>query len=217
MLNALYLLVILASVVVGFLCIKKANHPAYKLMLSFLLLTFCNEFTCYILRVFYNTDTTFSYNIYFYIRGCLLLGAYYQLLKGHKRVNFFFLFAICVVILLIPFNLYFYGGIIKKMHSISYQVIWVLVLFCCMIYFYNFFKNDIIVYPFKQPFFFITASFIIFSLCMLPFFGIYNYLVKYDESVLITHRDFAQSLSIFLYSFIAWDFFLEWKRKKLLY
>lgn len=199
----------------GLLFTKKASHSSYKWMLLLLIVTFCNELFCYLLKINTRYHTYIFYNLYWYFRFPLL-GLIFSKAIGNtnKSLHFFIkgFYLLSVILFIVCYNLY--DGLFKQLHTLYLIAGSVFVITNCMILFYQSVKNDEILNPFSFPIFISAIAFFIYFLGIMPFFGIINILVKKYLAFANNPSIVARSLSIFLYSLISIDYFLQWKRTK---
>jgi hypothetical protein len=83
-----------------------------------------------------------------------------------------------------------------------------------MLLFYKSVKNEEIIKPLAFPFFICSVALFLYFLGILPFFGIINLLTMKYSGLAENPGLVAKSLSIFIYSFISVDYYLQWKRMK---
>lgn len=200
---------------IALLTVNTAWKKAYIFLSILLLITLINEVWCFV-RLSRGQSTLAQYSVYFYLRGFLLITMFYSIFKKTPAIRNFYHSSIMVIVALVPTCIYLYTGF-NKLHSFASIVIGFLILLYCLLYFFQDYKNDNFLVPYKQPLFFVTTAFTVYFLYMLPYLTMYNYLSKSYPELLIVNRYIAKTLSIFLYSFIALDFYLQWKRKRLEY
>lgn len=212
MLDFIYIAVIALSLLCGLIFIKRSSHISYKLLLLFLLVTLFNEIFCYFLKK-QRTNTHFYYNIYYYFRFPFLGFVFYRLLSSKKIVTIFIRIFWGLTGVLFFVCLYLYNGM-NKLHTIYLLSGGLFVLMLCLFNFYFLLKDEDIVNPFKTRFFWISTGLFLYFLGILPFLGVINLLIKQDIIFANHQLIITKSLSIFLYSLIATDYFIQWKQMR---
>lgn len=214
MIDFIYISFIGLSIIVGLIFTRKSSQLSYKLLVGFLIITFCNEVLCYILKQ-NRINTHLFYNIYYYFRFPFLGLVFYKLLTEQKIIANFIQFFWIISILLFFVCIYLYG--IRKLHTIYLLSGGVFILLLCLSRFLTLLKNEEVTNPLRSPFFWISTGLFFYFLGVLPFLGVINFLVKQDIIFAGNQLVITKILSIFLYSLIALDYFIQWKQAKLEY
>lgn len=216
MLNLIYIGLIFVSMASSIIYVKYRGGLSYKILSLFLGITFFNEVTCYFLLKSHMNNLPL-YNAYYYIRPVFIALLYKNLFITHigfrKYTNAFLIVFLTIIL---PINIFYYG-FYMNLHAIAYAIGNLFIITCCLYYFYWSYKDDTVMKPFVQPFFFTSSAFLIFTLILFPFNTLHNLLLKITPHLLDYRQLIARVLSIFLYSLITLDIYLEWKRKKLSY
>lgn len=207
-----YIGFIFFAIICGLIFTKKSSHISYKLLLVFLAVTFMNESICLYIKTNRIGSTYIYYNFYYYFRFPVLGIMFLYLFQSKiQKIIIYFFWLLSIVLFLL--NLFYLYGL-HSLHS-SYLLsggIFTIVL--CLIHFYNILKNSKKKNPLKTPFFAVAIGLFFFFLGMLPFFGIINLLLKKDIIFVSEYLVLIKALSIFLYSVIALDYFIQWKQLK---
>lgn len=214
MLDYIYIAFIGFSFIVSIVFTKKASHIAYKLLSFFLVVTFCNEVICYLLKKD-GVSTYMYYNFYYYFRFPFL-GFIFQKVFNTQKVlrNFIYGFYVISVIMLLV-NLYLYDGV-SKLHITYLLLGGVFIIILCLMRFF-FLLHEKNSNPFQSIFFWVSTAFFFYFLGVLPILGVVNFLVK--KQIVFASQQFiiTKCLSILLYSLISIDYIIQWKQAKLKY
>ncbi|HEX7905982.1 MAG TPA: hypothetical protein VF487_19050 [Chitinophagaceae bacterium] len=123
----------------------------------------------------------------------------------------YFFFIVSVPMFLI--NVFYLYGL-KALHSNYLLAGGIFIIILCLVHFYNILKNSRKENPFTTPFFAVATGLFFYFLGILPFFGIINLLLKKDIIFVSQYLVLVKSLSIFLYTLIGIEFYIQWKRLK---
>jgi hypothetical protein len=211
-LDFIYLSFILLSVICGWVFGRKTGHIVHRVLFVFLLVTFINESVCFVLKK-NGIATQVNYNFYYYFRFPLIVFLYSLIIKKALFYNYFawlfYLLSVAMFISLISVP----GGVYK--FDTKYLLTGgVAVVLSCIAHFYCLLRSNE-----EQPlritvFFFVSIGFFVYFLGVIPSLGLINFLVKKD----IIHATFAllvpKILSIFLYSLISIEYYLQWTISK---
>ena len=215
MLDIIYISFIALSALTGLLLWNPSTPAPYKLLTVFLMITFLNESTCFILKK-EGIRTHILYNTYYYIRFPLIGWMYYKLVYRNQFFSLFIRAFLTLSIGLFFLCLYLYDGF-TKLHTVYLLAGGIFTIALCLMYLLSLLRNDEIINPFVTPFFWISTGFFFFFLGVLPYLGMINFLVKnyaiFAEQPLIL----VKLLSILLYSLISIDFLVQWKQTKFKY
>lgn len=196
----------------GLIFTKKSSHFSYKLLLSFLLVTFLNESICLYIKIKHLGSTYIFYNLYYYFRFPLLGWIFFYLLSNIYQKSIVWIFLVITVFFFVYNTFYLYG--IHSLHSNYLLAGGIFIISLCTMHFYNILKNSKKKNPLTTPFFWIASGLFFYFLGIQPFFGIINLLLKKDMIFVSEYLVIIKSLSIFLYSLIAIDFYIQWKNSK---
>ncbi len=210
-LDILYISFILLALVIGLIFTKKSSQFTYKLLLSFLLITFLNESICFLIKTKHLGSTYIFYNIYYYFRfpilGCMFLEIFFN---RYQKI-FVYLFFVFSIALFFINSFYLYG--FNSLHSNYLLSGGVFVIILSLVHFYNILKNSKKKNPLKTPLFWVATGLFFYFLGILPFYGIINLLLKSDMIFVSEYLTIIKSLSIFLYTLIAIEFYIQWKHQ----
>ncbi len=211
MLDFIYISLIGLSIICGLVFTKRSSHIAYKILLVFLIVTFCNEVMCYFLKS--HLPTFIFYNIYYYFRFPVIGLIFHKIFgKKTKSIN---LFINTFYIISVPFFflcIYLYKGLNKELHNIYLLTGILFVIINCLIFFYRSLRSEEIINPFDFTFFITTVGLFLYFLGCLPFLGTFNFMLKHYPSIIANRIIITKSLSIMLYSLISIDYYLQWKK-----
>jgi len=84
------------------------------------------------------------------------------------------------------------------------------VIILCLIHFYNILKKSKNENPLTTAFFWTAAGLFFYFLGILPFYGIINVLLNKAMIFAGEYLMLIKSLSIFLYTLIGIDFYIQW-------
>ncbi len=211
-LDYVYIIFIFLSLLTGLLLIKRASRISYKLLLLFLLITFLNESICLYIKTNELGSTYIFYNFYYYFRFPVLGAMFLYFFKNKFQRIFIYLFWVFSGILFVLNFFDLYG--LHRLHSNYLLSGGIFTITLCLIHFYNILRKSKRQNPLTAPFFAVATGLFFFFLGMLPFFGIINLLLKKDIIFVAEYLVLIKSLSIFLYSVIGIDFFIQWKQLK---
>lgn len=215
MLDYIFFGVLSLATTTALITFTQLRANSYRYLTLLLILTLINEYWCFYL-ITGKIATLPYYNIYFYLRGLIVTSIFYHYLKKYTSVKVLYFISSRIIVLLLPICFFLYNGL-NNLHGLAAIVIGFFILLYCLMYFYFDYRRDDVSKPHQQPLFFSTVAFTVYFLYMLPYLTMYNYILKNSSELLIVNRYIAKTLSIFLYSFIALDFYLQWKRKSLEY
>ncbi len=223
-LDVIYLSFIALSMICGLIFTKRASHRCYKIFLIILVLTTLNETGSFVVKYLANihkinliVNTHPNYNVYFYIRFILLGMIFQSIFTRKNKLIYYFInlfYVTTIVMFFFCYNLY--SGI-NKIHTAYYMTGGVFVIINCLLLFYESINNDEVVSPFEFPFFLSAVALFLLFLGILPFMGMINFLAKYNASLFENQQIIIKCLNVVFYSLISVDYYLQWKRMKLLY
>ena len=211
-LDITYISIILFSLITGLIFTKKSSQFSYKFLLIFLTLTFFNESACLYIKTRQLGSTYIFYNFYYYFRFPIL-GYMFLLLFENKFQKILVYFFLLLTAVLGCFNFFYWYGL-NRLHSSYLLIGGIFTIILCLIHFYNILKKTKRENPLTAPFFGVAVGLFFFFLGILPFFGIINLLLKKDIIFVSEYLVLIKALSIFLYSLIGLDFFIQWKQLK---
>lgn len=213
MLDIIYIGVIFTAFTIGLIFTKKSSQFSYKLLLLFLLITFLNESICFYIKTNQLGSTYLFYNVYYYFRFPILALMFLKMFSKQLQKVVVYLFLLFSIVLFFINSFYLYG--FNSLHS-NYQLLGgVFVIILCLIHFYNILKNTKKKNPLTTSFFWVATGLFFYFLGILPFYGIINLLLKKDIIFVAEYLATIKSLSIFLYTLIGLDFYIQWKHQKL--
>lgn len=199
----------------GFIFVRKQSHIAYKLLLLLLVVTLANETMCYFFKNTGFMHTIVFYNLYWYFRFPLLGLIFFKIFGNkNKAIDYFIKGFWILSIIFFIICWYLYKGLFEQMHTLYLAAGGVFVIINCLLLFYQSLKNDDVIRPIEFPFFISAVAFFLYFLGILPFFGIANLLTLKYPVLADNPSIIARSLSLFIYSFFAFDFFVQWKIMK---
>ncbi len=212
MLDKIYISFIFSAFILGLVFIKRSSPFNYKLLLFFLFVTCFNESVCFYIKSNALGSTYTFYNVYYYFRFLLLGWIFLPLFSSKLQKNIIYLFFILSISMLV-FNFFYYYNS-KELHT-NYQLLGgVFTITLCLLHFYNILKGSLKENPLKAKFFWISTGFFFYFLGTLPFFGILRLLVEKDIIFAEQYYVLVKSFSIYLYSLIAIDFYIQWKYQR---
>jgi len=211
-LDLIYISIIFLSLMIGLVFTKKSSQFSYKLLLVFLAVTFFNESVCFYIKIKQLGSTYIFYNFYYYFRFPILGYMFLLLFENRFQKALVSLFLLLSVILGCYNFFYLYG--LNRLHSNYLLVGGIFIIILCLIHFYNILRKSKQKNPLTSSFFAVAVGLFFFFLGMLPFFGIINLLLKKDIIFVSEYLVLIKALSIFLYSLIGLDFFIQWKQLK---
>ena len=211
-LDILYISFILIALVIGLTFTKKSSQFSFKLLVLFLIITFLNESVCFYIKIKTLGSTYIFYNFYYYFRFPILGWMLYYLLQNNLQKKVVYIFMIVSFALFFFNSFYLYG--FNALHSNYLLTGGIFIILLSLMHFYNILKNTKKKNPLTTPFFWISTGLFFYFLGILPFFGIINVLLKNDMIFVAEYLIIIKSLSIFLYTLIAIDFYIQWKNLK---
>lgn len=211
-LDFIYLGIIFLTVISGLVFTKKSSHFSYKLLLVFLVVTLLNEVVCFYIKTNRLGSTYVFYNLYYYFRFPILGWMFLYLFQNKFQKIFVYFFLILSIIFFLLNVFYFHG--FNSLHSNYLLAGGIFVIILCLVHFYNILKNSRKENPLTTPFFAVATGLFFYFLGILPFFGIINLLLKKDIIFVSQYLTLVKSLSIFLYTLIGVEFYIQWKRLK---
>lgn len=110
-------------------------------------------------------------------------------------------------------NLIFFQGI-YKFHSFTYSIGCLLIVGCCIYYFYELFLMPHSVNLLRQPAFWICTALLFFYAFTYPIYGLSNLMSGFSDHVLGIIKKIIQSLNILLYSFFSIAFLCRFRIQK---
>ena len=211
-LDIIYISFIFLSSLSGLIFVKKTSHFSYKLLIIFLIITGLNESVCLYIKNNNHGSTYVLYNFYYYFRFTIF-GVMFFLLSINKVEKKLILIFLLLSPLLFFLNTFYLYGLLL-LHS-NYQLLGgIMIIILCLFQFFKLIRNTKQSNPLTTPFFWTSTGLFFYFLCSLPFFGIINLLVKRDVIFVNDYLIIVKSLSIFLYSLIGIDFFVQWRFQK---
>ena len=211
-LDIIYISIILFSLIIGLIFTKKSSQFSYKLLLIFLTVTFLNESVCFYIKTKQLGSTYIFYNFYYYMRFPIL--GYMFLLFFENRFHIILVYLFWLLSAGLGYYNFFYLYGLNRLHSNYLLAGGIFTIILCLTHFYNILKKSRRENPITAPFFGVAVGLFFFFLGMLPFFGIINLLLKKDIIFVSEYLVLIKALSIFLYSLIGLDFFIQWKQLK---
>ncbi len=217
MLNFIYLSFMFVSILFGFAFVKKQSQISFKLLLIFLIVSFCNEIFCYYLLHKLSLSTIKYYNFYYYFRFVFLGSIFYTLFRQYKKIYKILYLLFC----LLTISLFFYC--FNKYDGMEFQYAeyffagCCFIIFSCLLYLLDLYQRSDDIPLLDNLFFISTIALLIYFIGVMPFTGIINYMVKKNAGLAVYQKTISQSLSIVFYSLLAFDFYIQWKNLKLKY
>lgn len=216
MLNYIYLSFILMSIIAGLVFVKKQSQLAFKLLLIYIAITFCNEMYCYYLANLLVFTISF-YNFFHYFRfiflGCIFLCIFRQYRNLYKPIFLFF----CGLTIFLFFYCYQKYNGFGALHTEYFFAGCCFIIFSCLLYLLDLYQRSDDLPLLDNVFLISTVALLIYFIGVMPFTGILNYIAKNNVNLAVYQKTISRSLSIVFYSLLAFDFYIQWKNLKLKY
>ncbi len=152
----------------------------------------------------YNPFTTLEFIFYFFsIREIIKKKTAKNILLGLMLA-----FPLAVMI-----NMFFFQGM-HKFNSFTYSIGCLLIVGCCIYYFYELFLMPHSVNLLRQPPFWICTALIFFYAFTYPIYGLSNLMSGLPKHLLILIGSILESLNILLYSFFSIAFLCRLRIQK---
>lgn len=194
-----YIYFIVISFIASISIFYKNKHSQLylKLFSAFLFISLVIELLGYYRRsmgqnnlALYNFFTTFEFCFY-----CYIISMIVQNKKFKKRIGV----SVIVYALFAITNIF----LIQKMgtfHTISYSIGCLLVVYCCVYYFFELFQLNQTIKLKNNPAFWICSGLLFFYCCSFPLYGLINFWDDISKLVVRNFGNIASILNIFLYS-----------------
>jgi len=210
-LDIIYITLIFIAFFIGLILKKRSSQFAYKVLLLFLLVTFLNETICFFIKIKHLGSTYVFYNAYYYFRFPVLGWIYLSQFSNKLQKSIIYIF-FGISLLFFFRNSYLYG--FHELHSNYLLTGGFFAISLCLMFFYNILKNSKKKNPLTTAFFWVSTGLFFYFLGILPFFGVINLLLKKEIIFVTEYLVLIKSMSIFLYSLIIFDFYIQWKGSK---
>lgn len=217
MLNYIYLFFILISILVGFVFVKKQSQLAFRLLLIYIVITFCNELYCYYLLNHLVVSTVPNYNIYFYVRFIFLGGIFLNIFRQYKKLYKIIFLLFCGLSIFLFFYCYQKYNGFGLLHTEYFFAGCCFIIISCLLYLLDLYQRSDDLPLLDNVFLISTVGLLLYFIGVMPFTGIINYLAKNNLILVDYQKTISKSLSIVFYSLLAFDFYIQWKNLKLKY
>lgn len=197
------------SLIIALLCYKGLRLYGILLFIPFLFFDCITDFLGDNYLIFGWEDNYFLYNYYLLITTPLSLFLFYKMLSLNKAKIIFLVISI-LLMSFITINYFFIQG---KAQFNSYSLLLgmtINIIFSSLILIRLVADDTKILNLFKEPFFWINAATLLFSLGTLVVLGLQQYIVandiKYKEEIL--YNVIMHILNVFLYAALSYGFIL---------
>ena len=193
--------------------VKKSSALYLKLFPIFLVLTILVELgAVWMIKIekrhdtylIYNPFTCFEFVFYIFIISEIIRK------KAAKKILFGLMVAYPIVVAI---NVFFFQGI-HKFHSFTYSIGCLVIVGCCIYYFYELFLLPHSVNLLRQPPFWICTALLFFYAFTYPVYGLSNLMSGLSDRVAIILARILDSLNILLYSFFSIAFLCRLRIRK---
>ena len=154
--------------------------------------------------IVYNPFTCLEFVFYFFVIREIVKN------KKAKKVLLFLMIAYPIAALT---NIYFFQGR-TGFHIFTYSIGCLLIVGCCIYYFYELFLLPNSVKLLSQPAFWICTALLFFYAFTYPFFGLSNLMMTLPDTILIPVFRITELLNIILYSFFSIAFLCRLRIRK---
>jgi len=150
-------------------------------------------------------STVLDFTFYFFLLR--------EIVHGAKAKNLFRLFLIVYPVVAL-INIFFIQGP-RVFHTVTYSLGCLLVVACCIYYFWELFQQSHSVSLSREPAFWICSGLLFYFACSFPIYGLTNYLMKALPTVILQNLYIILILvNIFLYLSFTIAFLCRLKPRK---
>ena len=187
------------------------QQPAYlKLFPPYLFLTLLAEvWGTYLWSV--GKSNVALYNIFSTFEFCFYFWAISEMISN-KKVKRAILFTIPAYCLIVTYNL-MYGQKMIMFHTVTYSLGCLLIVICCIYYFFELFRVPKSLKLSRDPSFWICSGLLFFYCCGFPLYGLINFLFDISFLLLKNFDKVVTILNIFLYTLFSIGFLCIKTRK----
>jgi len=200
----IYIYAIFFSTLSGFFALykRKLNTFYLKVFPFFLILTILVEFTgSFIIRVQKQENTTFLYNFFTTFEFGFYIWVIREIIRNNKSKKILF-FLMLFYPLVAIINIIFFQGK-EGFHTFTYSLGCLLIVGCCIYYFYELFLMPHSVNLLRQPPFWICTALLFFYAFTYPIYGLSNLMMSLPRPILKNIEGIVTYLNVFLYSFFS--------------
>ncbi len=218
--NSIEIYIIFFSALAAFYSLyrKKTREIYLKIFPLFLLISFLVELAVYVMieigksngksyaptYLLYNPFTTLEFVFYFFIIREIIKK------KAAKNILLGLMVAYPIMVII---NMLFFQGM-HKFHSFTYSIGCLLIVGCCIYYFYELFLMPHSVNLLRQPPFWICTALLFFYAFTYPIYGLSSLMSGFSNHLIIIIGRILDSLNFLLYSFFSIAFLCRLRIQK---
>ncbi len=192
---------------------KKGQNLYLKLFIIFLVVSlFVELLASFLIRIEKEENTVVLYNIF----TTCEFGFYLWMLRGfirNKIANKIILFILFFFPIAALINIFFFQGR-HGFQTFTYALGCLLIVGCCIFYFYELFLFPNAVNLLKQPPFWICSALLFFYAFTYPLYGLSNLMMSLPKVILKNIERITDLLNVFLYSMFSIAFLCKIKIRK---
>jgi hypothetical protein len=205
----IYIIFVSVSLVGGAVRYKKLSPP-FRILVYVLALTLISEFSAHYAAIWFHNNII-VYHIFTPIQFSLFCLLYNQLLESKSNKQY----TIWAMVVFIVFSLInsFLIQTTKTFPTYSLLLESILIVSFAYLVFYELLKNPRFEYLLRSSVFWFNSAVIIFFTTSFIFWGLFNYLIKYNRPLLITLSLFLWLLNLLIYTLFIFSIFLDKKEE----
>lgn len=211
----LFFYIIIATIVIGLLFLKRITPIYIRLFIPFLGITLFVELANSFKWLWFKGPNLWFFNIFTNLEFIFYFFIFFMALKNAKARSFI-IFSIPVYLLLACINIFFIQGIFQ-FHTISYRLASVMIITFCYLYFRQLLSIEIAVNILRNPMFWICTGLLFFYSGFFIYFSAFDYIAYSKSSYNLTlWRILSRTLNVILYSSFFIAIICNLKQKNLL-
>lgn len=208
-LDLLYLLTLCVSAVASILFTCKTSEPAYKILRIYLIISFIGECVmAWMVKMYPGRSNSVYYNYYMPFSVIIYSLAYY--FKIGKKDNYKLIFYFIWLANISVFAWTMINNESGQFNVFYFVVTAISLITICLLFFVHIYRQDGIIYFWKENLFYITVGTLLFNLSLLPHMSVWNFLISKNWQ--IDWRQINKIMSVLLYAGFALDYYQQWKK-----